>query len=205
MNERSILIAARALGVVFNPFYLPVVGMIVLFTLSYLSLLPWFYKLTVLAIVYIFTILIPTLLIRMYRKYEGWSLFELYSKERRMIPYVISIGCYLACYYVMRLLHIPHFMGCIVVAALMIQMVCAIANLWWKVSTHTAAIGGMAGALMGFGELFGFNPVWWLCAVVMLAGLVGTGRMIMRRHSLGEVSGGFVIGLITAFATIVIM
>ena len=30
--------------------------------------------------------------------------------------------------------------------------------LWWKISTHTAAIGGVAGALFVFGEYFGFNP-----------------------------------------------
>ena len=205
MNERNIIIAARTLGSLFNPFYLPVVAIIALFTFSYLSLLPWFYKLTVLAIVYVFTALMPTMLIRMYQKYEGWTFFELYAKDKRIIPYVISIACYLACYYFMCLLHIPHFMGCIVVAALIIQMACAIANLWWKISTHTAAIGGMAGALMGFAGMFGFNPVWWLCAIIILAGLVGTSRMIMRQHTLGQVGGGFLLGLVAAYATVILM
>ena len=82
---------------VFTPFYLPIVGLMALFTFSYMSLLPWQYKLVVLGMVYVFTILLPTLLIHLYRRYQGWSLLEIGSKERRMIPYVISILCYFCC------------------------------------------------------------------------------------------------------------
>ena len=49
---------------IFTPFYLSLVGLIALFTFSYLSIAPWGYKLQVLGMVYLFTILLPTLLIR---------------------------------------------------------------------------------------------------------------------------------------------
>jgi len=65
-------------------------------------------------------------------------------------------------------------MSRIIVAALGIQVVCAIINLWWKVSTHTAAIGGVAGALLAFSVMFMFNPTWWFCLIILLAGMVGT-------------------------------
>ena len=181
---------------VFTPFYLPVVGLVALFFLSYLSLMPVAYKLQVLTLVYFFTILLPTVLIHLYRKYQGWNLIELGHKERRMVPYVISILCYFFCVYIMDMLHIPHFMGTIVSAALAIQIVCALINVWWKISTHTSAIGGVAGALFVFGEFFGFNPIWWLCLVLMLAGILGTSRMILRQHSLSQVVAGFLVGVI---------
>ena len=183
-------------SMVFTPFYLPVVGLVALFFLSYLSLMPVAYKLQVLTLVYFFTILLPTVLIHLYRKYQGWNLIELGHKERRMVPYVISILCYFFCVYIMDMLHIPHFMGTIVSAALAIQIVCALINVWWKISTHTSAIGGVAGALFVFGEFFGFNPIWWLCLVLMLAGILGTSRMILRQHSLSQVVAGFLVGVI---------
>ena len=158
--------------------------------------MPLAYKLQVLTLVYFFTILLPTVLIHMYRKYQGWNLIELGHKERRMVPYVISILCYFFCVYIMDMLHIPHFMGTIVSAALAIQIVCALINVWWKISTHTSAIGGVAGALFVFGEFFGFNPVWWLCLVLVLAGILGTARMILRQHSLSQVVAGFLVGLV---------
>ena len=202
MKEKNIILAARVLSMVFTPFYLPLVGLIALFTLSYLSLMPWAYKLTVLALVYLFTILVPTLLIHFYRNYHGWTLIELGKKERRVVPYLLSIVSYFVCYYVMHRFNIPHFMSNILMAALVIQILCAIINVWWKISTHTAAIGGVAGALQAFAVIFGFNPIGWLCFVLILAGMVGSSRMILRQHSLRQVCYGFLLGLVAAYVVI---
>lgn len=199
MNKKQIILLARILSMLFTPFYLPLVALIALFVFSYMKLMPWDYKLSVLAMVYVFTILLPTVFIHIYRRYHGWSLIELGAKERRMVPYIISIVCYFTCYYAMMLLHIPRFMARILVIALMIQVLCALINVWWKISTHTAAIGGVSGGLMAFALLFTFNPNWWLCLVVVVAGMVGTSRMILRQHSLSQVVAGFALGNITAF------
>lgn len=204
-RPKTIIYMARIVSLIFTPFYLPLVGLIALFTFSYLNLLPIAYRLLVLAIVYVFTILLPTFLIYLYRRAQGWSLLELGQKRRRMIPYGISIVCYGACLWKLDNMHIYHFVSSIVVAALLIQIVCAIANVWWKISTHTAGIGGVAGALFVFSELFGFNPVWWLCAVFVLAGILGSARMILRQHTLSQVVGGFLIGFACATIGIIFL
>lgn len=204
MKHRNLILAARVLSLVFTPFYLPVVGLAALFAFSYLSLLPLAYKATVIGIVYLFTVLAPSLLIHAYRRYHGWTPLELGRKERRMVPYAISIACYFACVYLMERLHIPRFMGGILIAALLVQITCAVINAWWKISTHTAAIGGVAGALCAFAEIFGFNPVGWLSAVFLLAGLLGTSRMILRQHTLAQVVAGFWVGFACAATGILI-
>ena len=205
MNNKTIILIARVMSMLFTPFYLPLLGLAVLFFLSYLSLMPTGYKIFVLCMVYLFTILLPTMLIHFYRRYQGWSPIELGVKERRMVPYTISILCYFVCLYLMETFHIPHFMGSILMAALFLQVLCAIINVWWKISTHTAAIGGVAGALIAFSGIFLFNPTWWFCPVMLVAGMVGTSRMILRQHTLSQVLGGFGIGLLTAYYTIAIM
>ena len=202
MTEKNIILLSRAVSMVFTPFYLPLVGMIILFFFTYMSELNLGYRLSILGMVYLFTILLPTFLIRVYRKHQGWNLFELGKQERRMVPYIISILCYSACFYVMSVRNVASFMGRIVIAALVIQVLCAVINVWWKISTHTAAIGGVVGALMAFSVLFYFNPVWWLCLVFFVAGLVGTSRMILLQHSLLQVVSGFGVGLVSAFLII---
>lgn len=196
------ILMARLLSMVFTPFYLPIVGLVVLFFFSYLSMFPWTYKLHVLLMTYLFTILLPTVLIHLYRRYQGWNLIELGRRERRMVPYVISILCYFTCIYLMERLHMPHFMGSIIIAALLVQIVCAITNIWWKISTHTAAIGGVGGALFAFAEYLGFNPVWWFCLVFIVAGMLGTSRMILRQHNLAQVVTGFWVGFVCAAVAI---
>src|SRR5574344_808199 len=116
MKERDIILTARVLSMIFTPFYLPTIGFVALFVFSYLNLLPWSYKLQVLALVYFFTILLPTFFIHLYRRFQGWSLLEFGSKEKRMVPYILSIACYCTCYYLMNSLHIPRFMSAILIA-----------------------------------------------------------------------------------------
>lgn len=202
MKEKNIIFTARIISMIFTPFYLPIVGLIALFIFSYMSLLPMMYKLVMLAMVYLLTVVAPSLLIHLYRLCQGWTSHELGRKERRLVPYIISIVCYFACFFWMEYRNTPRVISIIVVVALTIQMVCALINIWWKISTHTAAIGGVAGGLVSYSIAFSFNPLWWLCFVLILAGAVGTARMIQRQHSLSQVVTGFLVGAACAILVI---
>ncbi len=202
MKEKNIIFTARIMSMIFTPFYLPIVGLIALFIFSYMSLLPMIYKLVMLAMVYLLTVVAPSLLIHLYRLCQGWTSHELGRKERRLVPYIISIVCYFACFFWMEYRNTPRVISIIVVVALTIQMVCALINIWWKISTHTAAIGGVAGGLVSYSIAFSFNPLWWLCFVLILAGAVGTARMILRQHSLSQVVTGFLVGAACAILVI---
>ena len=70
MKEKNIILAARIMSMIFTPFYLPLVGLVALFMFSYMALLPMGYKLHVLLSVYLFTILVPSILIHIYRQYQ---------------------------------------------------------------------------------------------------------------------------------------
>lgn len=203
MNVKTIILAARIISMLLTPFYLSVVGVLAIFSFSYLSMFPWQAKLSLVLLTYAFTVLIPSILIHLYRQYHGWTLFQLGHREKRMIPYVISILCYSLCLYIMDWLHLPHLLTAILTVALVIQILCAIINVWWKISTHTAAIGGVTGSLIGFSFLFSFNPMWWLCLVILLSGLVGSSRIILRQHSLSQVSMGYFLGIASSYLTII--
>lgn len=203
-RNRLILVMASYISLVFTPFYLPLMGLLALFFFTYLSMFHWGYKLHILMLVWLFTCMLPTTLIRLYRHYKGWPLLRLMRREERMVPYAISIICYVLCLYIMNLQHVSHIITSIVIAGLIIQILCAIINHWWKISTHTAAIGGTIGAIVAFSLLFGFSPLWWLCFLILLAGVLGTSRMLLRIHTLGEIVGGFLIGVVAGFVGVVI-
>ncbi len=201
--EKKLIAGAKLLSVVFNPFYLPLVGMILLFWFSYLSLLTWKYKLTVILLVYIFTVLLPTVIIRLYSNYHGWKLFALGQKERRMVPYIISIVSYFTCYYIMNFFHIPYFISLILVIALSVQVLCAFINSWWKISTHSAGIGAVTGTVVMFSLIFGFYLLWWLSLSLIISGLVCSSRIILRQHSLAQVMVGYFVGFAIAVFVII--
>lgn len=202
-QQKAIILGARIISLIFNPFYLPLVGIMLLLTFTFMIGFPMEYKLMLLAAVYLLTVLIPTMLIFIYRIFRRWTLQELGQKRNLYVPYAISIGCYSLCVWLLYYNNVFHDIIVVVIAALAIQVVSIIINLWWKVSIHTAAIGGVSGALVAFGlYMYNFNPVWWLTLSVFLAGLLGSARMILRQHSLGQVVTGYLVGAATSFCCI---
>lgn len=204
MKYIYIIRTARVFSAMFRPYYMPVVGFIGLFSFTYLSLLPFNFKLFILLAIYCFTILIPQICIFCYRKINGWAPHQIRIQANRTIPYAISIISYVACLWLMYRMHLPRYMCGIIVAALLIQASCAIINIWWKISTHSAGAGGIIGALLAYSTLFDFNPINWLCILILISGVVGSSRMLLRQHTLGQVIGGTLLGTVLGFIGIII-
>lgn len=205
MKDKHLILVAKMFTVLFAPHYFPLVCVLVLMGFSYMRSFPLNYKIFLLAVVYIFTIAMPMLLIGLYHKLMKHGIDDKSKRELRLIPYCISILCYFTCYHVMSFFVVPHFVISVVVAAICVQLVCLILNNWHKVSTHSAAAGAMNGALMAFGFIFNFNPEWWLCLTLLIAGAVGSSRLILRRHSLTEVNTGMAVGFVVGFLAILLL
>ena len=198
IEDKSLIKIARLVSAVFTPFSIPFLAFLALFLFSYLSIMPIQYKLIVLGIVYCFTIMMPVLTIFIFKKINGFSAQELGERKKRYMPFFLTIISYVFCLLMMNRLNIPWYMSGIILAALIMMIICVIVNLKWKLSEHMAGAGAVIGGLVAFSALFGYNPVWWLCGFIMVAGVLGTARIILRHHTLGEVLGGFAVGLVCA-------
>ena len=194
--DRSLIRTARVISAIFTPFSIPFLAFLVLFIFSYLRIMPLQYKLIVLGVVYCFTILMPTLTIFLFRKINGFSPEDLGERKRRFMPFLLTITSYVFCLVMMHRLNIPWYMTGIILAALIMMVICIVVNLKWKLSEHMAGVGAIVGGLVSFSALFGYNPVWWLCLFILIAGVLGTARIILQHHTLGEVLVGFAVGLI---------
>lgn len=196
--DKTMLQVARVISMVFTPFSIPFLSFLVLFLFSYLRIMPMQYKLIVLGIVYCFTILTPTITIFLFRKINGFDRRELADRKKRYIPILLTIISYISCWLMMRKLNIPWYMTGIILTSLIVSVICIGVNLKWKLSEHMAGMGGVIGGLISFSALFGYNPIVWLCLFIWIAGILGSARIILGHHTLGEVLSGFSIGLICA-------
>ena len=194
--DRTLIRTARVISAIFTPFSIPFLAFLILFLFSYLRIMPIQYKLIVLGVVYCFTILMPTLTIFLFRKINGFSPEDLGERKRRFMPFLLTITSYVFCLVMMHRLNIPWYMTGIILAALIMMVICIVVNLKWKLSEHMAGVGVIVGGLVSFSALFGYNPVWWLCLFILIAGVLGTARIILQHHTLGEVLVGFAVGLI---------
>ena len=197
--DKTMLRVARITSIVFTPFSIPFLAFLVLFLFSYLRIMPILYKGSVLGIVYCFTILTPTITIFLFRKINGFARQELSERKKRYVPILLTIISYVFCLLMMRKLNIPWYMTGIIFVSLVISIICILVNLKWKLSEHMAGMGGIIGGLVSFSALFSYNPVVWLCLFILIAGILGSARIVLGHHTLGEVLSGFVVGLVCSF------
>jgi len=197
--DKTMLRVARITSIVFTPFSIPFLAFLVLFLFSYLRIMPILYKGIVLGIVYCFTILTPTITIFLFRKINGFARQELSERKKRYVPILLTIISYVFCLLMMRKLNIPWYMTGIIFVSLVISIICILVNLKWKLSEHMAGMGGIIGGLVSFSGLFSYNPVVWLCLFILIAGILGSARIVLGHHTLGEVLSGFVVGLVCSF------
>ena len=111
-------VSSRIISGIFTPFMIPFVAFFLLFFFTYLRIMPIQYKLIVLGIVYCFTILMPMLAIYLFQKINGWGIHELGHREKRFVPYALTIISYVTCLITMYKIHLPRYMSGIIVAAL---------------------------------------------------------------------------------------
>lgn len=201
-DEKGLIRAARIVSAVFTPFSIPFLAFLALFLFSYLRMMPLPYKLVVLGVVYCFTIFLPTLTIFLFRKMNGFKRRDLLERRRRYVPFLLTIVSYAFGLAMMYRLNMPWYMVNIIWAALVIMVVCVVLNLRWKLSEHMAGTGAVIGGVTVFCSLFNYNPVWWLCIFILVSGMLGSARIILRHHTLGEVLGGFAVGLLCSVLVI---
>lgn len=203
-NNRGMLVAARLLSSLFRPTYYPIVGFALLLMFTYMSLLPWSFKLWLLAMVYILTIGIPLAGTQVIRHINGWKQHELRMQGKRTAAYILNIVCYLICLTVCRWMNLPSFMGALIAVSLLVQIACTVINLKYKISMHSSGTGAIMGALLAYSLIFNFDPTLWLCAAILLSGAVMSSRMLLRQHTLGQVMSGTAVGFVCGFIGVIL-
>lgn len=179
-----------------TPAIMPTLVFLFIFTCSYLRIMPVGYRMMVVGIVACFTCLLPALFMLALRIFDKASSEAKDAKGDRAQTRFMFVSSYVVCVILMAKLGMPWYLTAVPLASLFIMLLCYLLNIWWPVSLHMAAMGGVIGSLVMFAMLLGYNPVWALAALVLLAGMLGTARIIAAGHTNLQVFGGFAIGFI---------
>lgn len=204
MNTTKILPGfARVTSIVFHPLLIPTLGFLLLFNSGfYFALLPWSVKKFILLVVFLSTCVLPALSIGLLALSPRFDL-QMEKSTDRVLPLILSSIYYYLGYLVLQRLPVYPIYNFFLLASILVQIVLLIVTLRWKISAHSAAIGGLLGGFMALSARLGENPVLILTALILSAGLVGTSRLILEKHSNLQVYSGFLLGfLVMALAVL---
>jgi hypothetical protein len=127
--------------------------------------------------------------------YIAWNvrrgkITDIHMKERRQRfgPFVFSIACSAAGWFVLRLMDTPAIVSTFALFSVLQLAVLATITLVWQISIHSMSI---TGAVVAIGAIFGVPQA---LVVVPLVPLVGAARIKLHRHTLAQVVAGTVLG-----------
>ena len=198
-SSTSILgIAARTVSWIFSPLLIPAYGTWLAMWGSPLAWLPertrWY------AVLYTATItgLLPAIAILIMRLAGSVSSTQLIRRGERTMPYLIAVICYLACGWYFIKGHAPQWLVMFFAGAATAIIVAAIVNMRWKISAHAVAAGGLIALVVRLMIInrYGFDLSGALTGVILAAGMSGTSRLILGRHTPAQVWWGYLTGLV---------
>lgn len=192
---------ARALSIAFSPLLVPTYGIILAVGVSYLMFSPLQARLMVSAVTFVATCVLPVIFICLLWKLKVIRDPGLNERGERTGTYLFTTACYIGLavyfYYVNAPLWLIMFpLGG--AGALICQTVI---NLWWKISGHAAAQGGMLAMLFYLMCVGGtVEDVQWLfLGIVLLTGVIGTCRLVLGYHTPWQIAAGLVNGFAWVF------
>ncbi|WP_346699918.1 hypothetical protein [Barnesiella sp. An22] len=190
---------ATLLSTVFHPLLMPTYGIAIALYTSYMRIFGDRLLGIVIVGVLLTTCILPSLGIYILYKLGHISDFRLHERTERTIPYLINFACYVACYLYLYRFGIPGWIIAFIAGAIVALIISLFINRYWKISAHMVAAGSMVTLvfLMSFYSLMLTPYILPLqIASVLLAGAIGSSRILLKRHTLGQVGAGFALGIL---------
>lgn len=199
--ERIVTRVSNLLSWILVPLLMPVYGLMLAFGLSILDVAPFGMRLTFTLIVTGTCVVVPMLLILLLKFLGIIQDVGLNGRKERLIPYIITAVCFAATGWFMASKGAPSWLYLFFFGGAAATVVNTIINFWWKISAHAAGIAGVVALLIRIEKESSSQPelFFWLILTIGLAGLLGSARVWLGRHTTWQVLAGYVVGFCCVF------
>lgn len=196
-----ITMLCRLISWIMVPFFMPLYGTLFAFSLSLLKYVAPHSKFVVILVVAIINIVIPVILVLLLKWLGIVSDYGLNGRRERLIPYLITVLCFLGTAWFVHSKGAPMWFTMFFVGGAAAGLFDTIVNFWWKISAHAAGAAGVVALLIrimrdGYPEP---SILTWLIIAIAATGLVASARLWLGRHTLGQVLAGMTVGFCSVF------
>jgi len=166
-------------------------------------LTPYENKWRITILVFAFSFVLPIINIFILYKLKRIPSFVLSNQNDRTYPYVLTALFYFGLFYLLSDINIwPSIKFFIIGAGLAIALT-AIINLKYKISAHMVGLGGLLGVLIAVSNIIRFDMTVYYIVVILIAGIVGSARLVLKEHQPSQIYSGFILGLLVQLSLFV--
>ena len=198
--DKLVTFGAHFFSALLSPMLMPTYGVFLVLWCSFLNANPVGDRVGALLVIFGITCILPIVFIALLHNLKIIKDKRLDDRAERSIPYVFAILCYVAAYFYLKHMHAPQWFSAFMAGGALACAVSFLVNLKWKISAHMAGIAGVVVLLFELhspsNRLEAFDLSWILWIAILLAGLLGSARMVLNRHTLAQVLAGTLNGLV---------
>src|SRR4030095_14973188 len=147
--------------------------------------------------VFINTFLFPLIAILLIWRLGFVKSLQMESPKERLVPYIVCGAMYIWAYVVFRKSGLPQILNIVLLGGTITLFACFMVTIFRKISIHTAAMGCLFIFTLALCLLSSENYNFLLIGIALLAGVVGSSRMLLNAHDTAEVTLGYFIGVMS--------
>ncbi len=184
---------ARYLSALTHPLFMPVIGFWVFNHFNYSS----FHGQSLLVILSAFTITVvalPAYFVYALKRSGSIQTYEMESIQERRLPLLFTSAALLFNYYLMRHANLTELYQWYFLSTTAACILSLGITLFYKISLHTLGIGFLFGLGFTLSYLNNSDLRWYLIGIVLLGGIVGYCRYLLKAHTLPQLYLGFIVG-----------
>jgi hypothetical protein len=206
-HKKPLRVLANIVSVVCHPVFMPVIMTFVLYGINRVSFgnitMKTMYSWT--GILALNTIFFPLVTIFLLKRLNFIESIKLNNSKDRIIPLIATMIFYFWAYMVfknmkqpevapqvLRIFLLGNFWG--IIAIFMV-------NIFKKVRMNEASAGGMIGILIVAMIVSRVNLFMPLMISLLIAGIIGSARLVLRAHTNGEIGLGYILGILAQLAS----
>jgi hypothetical protein len=199
---------AKIISFVFHPALMPTIGFAFLFMVQSPKINAYndSFKYLFIGFVFFFSFILPVLFVLMYKYLGGTNSIYLTEKDERRLPLIFSI---ISLAFGFRLLSstfsLDSFLLSVLLAGIFSLAITYVFNLFFKISLHLTAIGGIVGMLTISSNFLQVNLFVPISILIILSGVIAWARLKLKAHTNKEVYAGFFNGFVGYYLTVIIL
>lgn len=187
--------AAEIISVVFHPIFIPLYGLIIIYSSNTLhSFLPVQLKRMIFILVMANNVVLPMALATVLYARGAIKTFNARDRNERVLLLTFSLLMYSLTAFLLLRMHVPGLFRAFFIAIAVVTLITLLITIFYRISLHASGIGGLLVLVLFMAGLYHIDMVWQTVAVLLTGSAVLSSRIYLEDHSPTEVWSGFFAG-----------
>lgn len=196
--KRVLLKIAGILSGVLSPLLIPTYCTAIAMWLSTINRLPEEPRFLATLAVFGMTCALPLLILLGLLRLGLITNLDITDRRQRFGALLKVLVCYVLTAVYMAMVSAPWWLVMFFVGGCLLSLIVGFVSTFWKISVHATGMGTMAGMILAMmvGGHTDYNLLGVFCFVILLGGVLGSARLLLRRHTVWQVLAGWALGIL---------